>query len=121
MVILYFIIGLIMNSPAVAHRIATVDRVPKLYKVTDCEPWADASVVAKTDSFYQKVKESITTKGIINPLLGVNREDKIAIILGNTRLQAAQELDLPTVPVIVINDPNDWEPFAKSYKEIHGF
>ena len=64
----------------------------------------------QTDSpFYKKVRDSIKKRGIINPLLCVQEEDRYKCCIGNNRYLAALELGIKEVPVQVITSevPND--------------
>ena len=59
--------------------------------------------------FYQKVRDSIKKKGIINPLLCIQEGDRYKCCIGNNRYLAALELGIKEVPVQVITSevPND--------------
>ena len=59
--------------------------------------------------FYQKVRDSIKKKGIINPLLCIQEGERYKCCIGNNRWLAAHELGIKKVPVKVITSevPND--------------
>ena len=63
----------------------------------------------KESPFYKKVRDSIKKRGIINPLLCVQEEDRYKCCIGNNRWLAAHELGYKEVPVKVITSevPND--------------
>jgi ParB-like chromosome segregation protein Spo0J len=52
--------------------------------------------------FYQKVRDSIKKKGIVNPLLCIPEGDRYKCCIGNNRWLAAHELGIKEVPVKVI-------------------
>ena len=60
-------------------------------------------------SFYQKVRDSIKKRGMINPLLCIQEGDRYKCCIGNNRYLAALELGIKEVPVQVITSevPND--------------
>ena len=57
----------------------------------------------RTSPFYQKVRDSIKKKGIINPLLCIETEEcegqKYMCCIGNNRYLAAHELGIKEVPI----------------------
>ena len=59
--------------------------------------------------FYQKVRDSIKKRGMINPLLCIQEGDRYKCCIGNNRYLAALELGYKEVPVKVITSevPND--------------
>jgi ParB-like chromosome segregation protein Spo0J len=59
--------------------------------------------------FYQKVRDSIKKRGMINPLLCIQEGDRYKCCIGNNRYLAALELGYKKVPVKVITSevPND--------------
>jgi len=52
--------------------------------------------------FYKKVRDSMKEKGMINPLLCIQEEDRYKCCIGNNRYLAAHELRLKEVPVKIV-------------------
>ncbi len=51
----------------------------------------------------EELKQSIASRGILQPLLGVkSSESRVRLVAGHRRLQAAKELGLPRVPVVLV-------------------
>ena len=73
-------------------------------KNLEAEPWNQ-----RESPFYQKVRDSIKEKGIINPLLCIQEGDRYKCCIGNNRWLAAHELGIKEVPVKIITSevPND--------------
>ena len=75
----------------------------------------------KESPFYQKVKDSIKNKGMINPLLCIETEEcegqKYMCCIGNNRFLAAHELGMKEVPIkIVISEvPKDLMAATEDY------
>ena len=63
----------------------------------EAAPWNQ-----RESSFYQKVRDSIKKRGIINPLLCVQEEDRYKCCIGNNRFLAAHELGIKEVPIKII-------------------
>ena len=63
----------------------------------------------KESPFYQRVRDSMKKKGMINPLLCIQEGDRYKCCIGNNRWLAAHELGYKEVPVQVITSevPND--------------
>jgi len=63
----------------------------------------------KESPFYQKVRDSMKKKGMVNPLLCVQEGERYICCIGNNRWLAAHELGYKEVPVKVITSevPND--------------
>ena len=63
----------------------------------------------KTSPFYQKVRDSMKEKGMVNPLLCIQEGDRYKCCIGNNRWLAAHELGIKKVPIKVITSevPND--------------
>ena len=59
--------------------------------------------------FYQKVRDSMKKRGMVNPLLCIQEGDRYKCCIGNNRYLAALELGYKEVPVQVITSevPND--------------
>ena len=83
----------------------------------------------KESPFYQKVRDSIKKRGIINPLLCIETEEcegqKYMCCIGNNRWLAAHELGYKEVPVKVITSevPNDMMKETMKYipTEVEGY
>ena len=62
-----------------------------------------------TSPFYKKVRDSMKKRGMINPLLCIQKGDRYKCCIGNNRYLAALELGIKEVPVQVITSevPND--------------
>ena len=71
--------------------------------------------------FYQKVRDSIKKRGIINPLLCIETEEcegqKYMCCIGNNRYLAAHELDIKKVPIKIVTSevPNDLSAATNDY------
>ena len=63
----------------------------------------------KESPFYQKVRDSMKKRGMVNPLLCIQEGDRYKCCIGNNRYLAALELGIKEVPVQVITSevPND--------------
>ena len=70
---------------------------------------------AMSGDFYKKVRDSIKEKGIINPLMGIQEDELVRVKLGNNRLLAARELGITEVPMIMLDNENDWKIHKKNY------
>ena len=61
----------------------------------------------RQSSFYKQVRDSIKTKGIVNPLLCVMSEEyndqPYKCCVGNNRFLAAQELGIDEIPIKVLD------------------
>ena len=68
--------------------------------------------------FYQKVRDSIKKKGIVNPLLCIQEGDRYKCCIGNNRWLAAHELGIKEVPVKVITSEIPKDLIAESMKYI---
>ena len=71
--------------------------------------------------FYQKVRDSIKKRGIINPLLCIETEEcegqKYMCCIGNNRYLAAHELGIKEVPIKIVTSevPNDLRAATNDY------
>ena len=78
----------------------------------------------KESPFYQKVRDSIKKRGMINPLLCVQEGERYKICIGNNRYLAAHELGIKEVPIkIVMSEvPEDLMAATEDYipTEIEG-
>jgi len=52
--------------------------------------------------FYQKVRDSMKKRGMVNPLLCIQEEERYKCCIGNNRYLAAHELGYKEVPVKVV-------------------
>lgn len=68
-------------------------------KTADLKPYKNNPRI--NDEAVEATKESIILHGFVNPLI-IDRDN--VIIAGHTRLKAAQELDLPELPCIVMDE-----------------
>ena len=71
----------------------------------------------RTSPFYKKVRDSIKKKGIINPLLCIQKGDQYMCCIGNNRWLAAHELGIKEVPIKIITSevPKDLMDATKDY------
>ena len=60
----------------------------------------------RTSPFYKKVRDSIKNRGIVNPLLVIEKEEcngqKYMCCIGNNRYLAALELGIKEVPIKIV-------------------
>ena len=56
----------------------------------------------RESTFYQKVRDSMKKKGMINPLLCIQEGERYKCCIGNNRYLAAHELGHKEVPVKII-------------------
>ena len=75
-------------------------------------------------SFYKKVRDSMKEKGMVNPLLCVQEEERYMCCIGNNRWLAAHELGYKEVPVKIVTSevPKDLMAATTDYipTEIEG-
>jgi len=71
----------------------------------------------KESPFYQKVRDSMKKKGMVNPLLCIQEGDRYKCCIGNNRYLAAHELGYKEVPVKVITSevPKDLMAATEDY------
>ena len=97
-----------------------IEKVFLRNKNLEAQPWNQ-----KESPFYQRVKDSIKKKGIINPLLCIQEGDRYKCCIGNNRYLAAHELGIKEVPVKIITSevPNDIMRETMDYipTEVEGF
>ena len=78
-----------------------------------------------TSPFYQKVRDSVKKKGIINPLVCVQKGDRYAVCMGNNRYLAAHELGIKEVPIKIVTSevPQDLMSATEDYipTEVEGY
>ena len=80
----------------------------------ECKFWRE-SMAEPTKDFYKMVRNSIEEKGIINPLMGIKEGEFVRVRIGNTRLKAAKELELPDVPMILLDYAEEWKNYFDEY------
>ena len=70
-----------------------------------------------TSPFYKKVRDSMKKRGMVNPLLCIQEEERYKCCIGNNRYLAALELGIKEVPVKVITSevPKDLMDATKDY------
>ena len=68
--------------------------------------------------FYQRVRDSIKKKGIINPLLCIQEGDRYKCCIGNNRWLAAHELVIKEVPVKIITSEVPTDMMKETMKYI---
>ena len=56
----------------------------------------------KESPFYQKVRDSMKKRGMINPLLCIQEGERYKCCIGNNRYLAAHELGIKEVPIKII-------------------
>ena len=82
-----------------------------------------------TSPFYQKVRDSMKKRGMVNPLLVIEKEEcngqKYMCCIGNNRYLAALELGYKEVPVKIVTSevPQDLMSATKDYipTEVEGY
>jgi len=56
----------------------------------------------KESPFYQRVRDSMKKRGMVNPLLCIQEGDRYKCCIGNNRYLAAHELGIKEVPIQII-------------------
>ena len=56
----------------------------------------------KESPFYKRVRDSIKKRGMVNPLLVIEKEESYMCCIGNNRYLAALELGIKEVPIKII-------------------
>ena len=69
-------------------------------------------------SFYKKVRDSMKEKGMVNPLLCIQEEDRYICCIGNNRYLAALELGIKEVPVKIITSEVPTDMMKETMKYI---
>jgi len=71
----------------------------------------------RSSPFYQKVKDSMKKKGMINPLLCIQEGERYICCIGNNRWLAAHELGIKEVPIKIITSevPKDLMAATEDY------
>ena len=76
-------------------------------------------------SFYKRVRDSMKKRGMVNPLLCIQEEDRYKCCIGNNRYLAALELGIKEVPVKIVTSevPKDLMAATEDYipTEIEGY
>ena len=72
----------------------------------------------KESPFYQKVRDSIKKRGIVNPLLCIQEGDHYKCCIGNNRWLAAHELGYKEVPVKIITSEVPTDMMKETMKYI---
>ena len=79
----------------------------------------------KESPFYQRVRDSMKKRGMVNPLLCIQEGNRYKCCIGNNRWLAAHELGLKEVPVKVITSevPKDLMAATEDYipTEVEGY
>ena len=79
----------------------------------------------KESPFYQKVRDSIKKRGMVNPLLCIQEGERYKCCIGNNRYLAAIELGIKEVPVRIITSevPADLMSATEDYipTEVEGY
>ena len=75
--------------------------------------------------FYKKVRDSMKKRGMVNPLLCIQEEERYKCCIGNNRYLAAHELGYKEVPVKIITSevPKDLMAATTDYipTEVEGY
>ena len=71
----------------------------------------------KESPFYQKVRDSMKKRGMVNPLLCIQEGEKYKICIGNNRYLAGLELGYKEMPVKIVTSevPKDLMDATKDY------
>ena len=71
----------------------------------------------KESPFYKKVRDSMKKRGMINPLLVIEKEESYMCCIGNNRWLAAHELGYKEVPIKIITSeiPKDLMAATEDY------
>jgi len=89
-----------------------IEKVFLRNKKLEAQPWNQ-----KESPFYQRVRDSIKKKGIINPLLCIQEGDRYKCCVGNNRYLAALELGIKEVPINIVTSevPKDLMAATEDY------
>ena len=75
--------------------------------------------------FYQKVRDSMKKRGMVNPLLCIQEGERYKCCIGNNRYLAALELGIKEVPVKIVTSevPQDLMSATEDYipTEVEGY
>ena len=72
----------------------------------------------RESTFYQKVRDSMKKKGMINPLLCIQEGERYKCCIGNNRYLAAHELGHKEVPVKIITSEVPTDMMKETMKYI---
>ena len=79
----------------------------------------------KESPFYQKVRDSMKKRGMVNPLLCIQEGEKYKICIGNNRYLAGLELGYKEMPVKIVTSevPKDLRAATTDYipTEVEGY
>ena len=79
----------------------------------------------KESPFYKKVRDSMKKRGMVNPLLCIQEEERYKCCIGNNRYLAALELGIKEVPVKIVTSevPQDLMAATTDYipTEVEGY
>ena len=68
--------------------------------------------------FYQKIRDSMKKRGMVNPLLCIQEEERYKCCIGNNRYLAALELGIKEVPVKIITSEVPTDMMKETMKYI---
>ena len=68
--------------------------------------------------FYQKIRDSMKKRGMVNPLLCIQEGDRYKCCIGNNRYLAAHELGIKEVPVKIITSEVPTDMMKETMKYI---
>ena len=72
----------------------------------------------RESSFYKKVRDSMKKRGMVNPLLCIQEEERYKCCIGNNRYLAAHELGYKEVPVKIITSEVPTDMMKETMKYI---
>ena len=93
-----------------------IEKVFLRNKNLEAQPWNQTG-----SSFYKKVRDSIKKRGLVNPLLVIEKEEcegqKYMCCIGNNRFLAALELGIKEVPIKIVTsqEPKDLMASTSDY------
>ncbi len=83
----------------------------------ECKYWR-LNMDPHKEQFYKMILNSMRKHGIINPLMGVKEGGYVRVRIGNTRLKAAKELGITTVPMILLKNSEEWKKSFDEYSAV---
>ena len=71
----------------------------------------------KESPFYKQVRDSMKKRGMVNPLLCIQEDDRYDVCIGNNRFSAAHELGFKEVPIKIVTSevPKDLMAATEDY------
>ena len=97
-----------------------IEKVFLRNKNLEAQPWNQ-----RESPFYKKVRDSMKKRGMVNPLLCIQEEERYKCCIGNNRYLAAHELGYKEVPVKIITSevPKDLMAATTDYipTEVEGY